>query len=385
MSNAVDAQVSRAHPHALVVGGFRNETLRRIQEGAAAASVAVETVDLCEDLPAALGGAAPFAIVLRVDAAGAADACIQVRSSPRFADVPIFGVAPERNDLALTELFGWGGDDLVGVGSPHPIARRLRALKTRAAPVTARSSGPTDQAIVAGSDSAWRSAIGRALYNGGFAVRFASTALGLVEESLGESVRVVVASEDLAPDGAVRALTESRVRGGKTAWVLVVAPKRMADAIDSVDAFDRVSVVDSFAPPENTLFTINELLAPRGVDNRSSPRLLYGTSVAFRIAGRAEDDIGFSYNVSADGVFVRTLDPLEPSQEVWLEMWPPRCERRVRLEGTVAWRRAFGPNGGATVPAGFGLRITGGLPGDVERWRSGCKLFEDSLHHRHLD
>jgi Tfp pilus assembly protein PilZ len=140
-----------------------------------------------------------------------------------------------------------------------------------------------------------------------------------------------------------------------------------------------VSVADGYAPPENVLFIVNELLAPRNVDQRASPRLLYGTTVAFRPAGREEDEIGFSYNVSAGGVFVRTLAPPDFGQEVWLEMWPPRSERRVRLEGVVAWRRAFGRGAGATVPPGFGVKLTDGLGQDMGRWRSGCEVFAEGL------
>jgi Tfp pilus assembly protein PilZ len=107
--------------------------------------------------------------------------------------------------------------------------------------------------------------------------------------------------------------------------------------------------------------------------------VLYGTAVAFRAAGREQDEIGFSYNVSAGGVYVRTLAPLDAGQELWLEMWPPRSERRVRLAGTVAWKRPFGPSEGATVPAGFGVKITEGLAGDLERWRGGYETFIETI------
>jgi hypothetical protein len=102
---------------------------------------------------------------------------------------------------------------------------------------------------------------------------------------------------------------------------------------------------------------------------------LFGTAVAFRVAGGAEDDLGFTYNVSSGGVFVRTLAPLDSGQEGWLELWPPRSERAVRLAGRVAWRRAFGPNESATVPPGFGIQLMGGLTGDLERWERGCREF----------
>jgi Tfp pilus assembly protein PilZ len=334
-------------------------------------------VGRCEEIPAVLADAQPLAILIRMDASGAAQACAHVRSHARLARVPIFGVAAELTGLAFTEIFVWGGDDLVSVASPHPIVRRLRMLRAQTEPARADAQPP--HAIVAGSDPTWRTVMGRALYNGGFAVRFAASADGLMEECLAEGVRVVVAADDFGPGGGAAALATARSRGSKAAWILVAPPKRMAAAHAAVGAAGSASAMDGFAPPENVLFVVNELLASRGVDKRASPRLLYGTTVAFRAAGRDEDEIGFSYNVSGGGAFVRTLALPEPGQEVWLEMWPPRSERRVRLAGKVAWRRPFGPVGGATVPAGFGLQVTDGLAGDLERWRTGCEAFAESL------
>jgi len=375
-----------------VVGPFREDTGRRIHDAAGSMGVPVATVGRCEELADALSDVTPLAIVLRMDAHGAEQACAHVRSQARFAQIAVFGVAPELNDLAFTELFVWGGDDLVGVSTPDPITRRLRVLRpppTTTRPVmqaisaaqiaaAAAAVAAPKHAIVAGPVATWRSVMGRALYNGGFTVRFAASPEGLAEECLAEGVRVVVTSDDWEGGGA-NALANARARGSKAAWVIVAPPKRLGEAHGAVGKLGPAAAMDGFAPPENILFVVNELLASRGVDKRANPRLLYGTSIAFRLAGRGEDEIGFSYNVSAGGAFVRTLAPPDPGQEVWLEMWPPRSERRVRLAGRVAWRRAFGPVGGATVPPGFGVEILDGLAGDLDRWRTGCNAFAESM------
>jgi Tfp pilus assembly protein PilZ len=330
---------------------------------------------------AALEDAHPLAIVVRIDAPGAGEACVQVRQQARLAQVPIFGVAPDRNDLAFTELFTWGGDDLVAL-STDSVLRRLRGVRPPAPQSPGASSAeatPQPVAIVAGADATWRTVMGRALYNGGFAVRFAASADGLGDECMREGVRAVVAADDLPPDGGLAALQASRARAPALAWVLVAPPKRMASLHAPVLAAGRASVIDGFAAPENALFVVNELLAARGIDKRATARLLYGTAVEFRAAGRDEDEVGFAYNVSAGGLYVRTLAPLDAGQEVWLELWPPRSERRVRLSGRVAWKRAFGSTGGATVPAGFGVQLSDGLAGDLERWQAGYRAFVESL------
>jgi Tfp pilus assembly protein PilZ len=390
----------------LVVGAFQDDATSRIREAATDVSVPTATVGQCDKLPSALEAVDPAAILLRMESPGAGDACAHVRAHARFAQVPIFGVTGDRTDIAFPEIFGWGGDDLVSVTSSQPLVRRLRALVPAPMSSVPRPSGmmqavtavaalaagtgsttPASQtsqgtAVVAGPERAWRTVMGRALYNGGFAVRFAATGGELVSECLAEGLRIVIASDDLidaAEGGVGPALLDARGRGSNAAWVLVAPPKRMATMAAIAVKAGRAGVLDGFAPPENVLFVANEILSARGVDKRGSARMLYGASVAFRAAGRDEDEIGFSYNISATGVYVRTLAPLEPAAEVWLEMWPPRSERRVRLGGTVAWRRPFGPRGGATVPAGFGVQIKDGLSGDLDRWRAGYEMFAASL------
>jgi CheY-like chemotaxis protein len=361
----------------ILVGTFRQEAVQSVMDAALSVGVATAFVARCDDMPETLAQTPePLAILLQINAEGAAQACAHIRGQPRLAQLPILGVAAQRDDLAFTELFSWGGDDLLALDSPTSLVRRLRPLASR--PHGGREP-KRECALVAGSDARWRSVIGRALYHGGFSVRFVASSEDLSQECLADAVRVVVCTDDFGPDGALSALTAARGHRSQAPWIVVVPPKRMAAMRASIGSLGPVSVADGFAPPENVLFLTNELRSQRGVDQRATPRVLYGTTIAFGAAGREQDEIGFSYNVSAGGVYVRTLAPLDAGQELWLEMWSPRSQRRVRLAGTVAWRRPFGPTEGATVPAGFGVKITDGLAGDLERWRDGYGTFADSI------
>jgi ActR/RegA family two-component response regulator len=363
----------------LVLIGMKDAGRRRVADEATALGIATLVIDDCASLSSQLDDVEPLAIALQLDAAGAGHACAFLRSQSRFGQLAIFGVAPVVSDLSFTEAFVWGVDDVVTAGTPDAMSRRLRALLAPGAARGGQRSSEKLQSVVAGADATWRTVMGRSLYNGGFSVRFAVNADSLVKECFSDSVAVAVVADDLAPGGSIEALSEVRLRGSKTACVLVAPRKRMATATSALRSLGRAAVADGFAPPENVLFLVNELLAPRGVDKRASARLLYGTTVAFRCAGRVADEVGFSYNVSAGGLYIRTLAPLEPGQEAWLELWTPRSERRVRLAGTVAWRRSFGNVGTATVPAGFGVCLTDGLAGDLERWRAGYDAFATSL------
>lgn len=228
--------------------------------------------------------------------------------------------------------------------------------------------------LVAEADRNRRILIGRVLRNAGYAVTFAAEREDLFNYAASKPLDVIVASTALVD--APRELVETaRAAGSQALFVVTCPPRDLKKCKATLEDLGGVTTTDAFAPAENVLFASNELGRPRGIDQRASPRILYGTSVAFRGVGRDTDDHGFTYNVSEGGLYVRTLAP--PDDElVWLELCPPRSDRRVRLVGRVAWRRSLANGQYATVPPGFGIEIVDGARMDIEAWRAGCHAFQ---------
>src|SRR5690606_9878955 len=110
------------------------------------------------------------------------------------------------------------------------------------------------------------------------------------------------------------------------AWIVNTPPKEMVALRGRVDALGDHGVVvhDGFACPSTLLFVANELLNRPAVEGRKSERLLYGTTVRFRSAGRGNTDVGYIYNISGGGMYIRTLAPPTRWEELWLEFTPPR-------------------------------------------------------------
>jgi len=364
--------MSKTQRSVVVLGELESVPLSAARE--AGSAVGADVTLHPGDAASTLGGD-PIAVLVPMQGGDAFQRCEQVRSDRRFAAVPLIVIGDSRNSLSFGELFQSGGDDIVLPGDGPSLARRLRAICAPASPRAGVARTGDGYAVVAGPPSKWQTIVARALSNAGVPTRFVSSAAEALAASPG--ARAVVASEDLGPSGAHVALAEARAAGSDTPWVIVAEPRRVPEIVAAVQSFTRVAVVDSFAPPENALFVANDLATSSAADNRAAPRLLFGASVGFRAAGREDDDdVGFTYNVSDSGLFVRTLAPLAAGDDVWLELSAPRSSRRVRLAGKVAWRRHFGPNESATVPPGFGVHITEGLAGDLERWRGGCALLQ---------
>ena len=260
--------------------------------------------------------------------------------------------------------------------SPESALRSIWSPRLRALSFDGSLAPPSAKggAVVADADRRRRVLYARVLRNAGYDVRFALTADEAIEACRNESTKIIIADSDLG-SGGVEVAQRLRAEGLELPVVIPAPPKKAGIYQTAILGLEKVAVTDGFAPPENLLFVANELARGNATDGRSSARLLYGTVVAFRPAGRREDVYGCTYNISAGGLYVRTLAPLEGKQEVWIELRPPRCDRFVRLEGEVIWRRRFGPIESATVPPGFGIRLTDGSKGDLARYEAGYRAF----------
>ncbi|MBK6697911.1 MAG: hypothetical protein IPG50_37840 [Myxococcales bacterium] len=253
-------------------------------------------------------GREPLAVFVPAGGKLLSDACLALRAHARFAQVPAFGIAANPDDLTFVDLFQSGGDDLVPP-LRSSVLRRLRPLLTRAAgePPSRRAA----TVIIAGSDRIWRSVLGRTFWNGGLSVRFADDPAQCVADGGAEGVRLVVVLDEEGRS-TVDYVRKARAAGQTAPWIVVAPPRRLREVSAELRGIEKAAVTDAFAPPENVLFLANELGRPRGEDARASARLLFGTRVSFRVAGRETDEVGFTYNMSAGGLYVRTAAPVDP-------------------------------------------------------------------------
>ncbi len=313
------------------------------------------------------------AMAMLLDTEASESLAVQTRSSARHARLPMIALAREMGDLCFSNAFSWGADDVLPLCVTRPLLTRLRSLPREVATLPASGRGT---ALVAESDKARRTVVGRVLRNAGYSVMFAVTKDDAARFAVQEDIALAVLNAELADDYSAT-IEAARNVGSKANFIVCANPRDLKAIRAELDGALGVGVIDAFAPPENVLFASNELKGG-SVNNRRSPRILYGTTVAFRGAGREKDDFGFCYNVSEGGLYVRTLAAPE-DDEVWVEMCPPRSERRVRLVGKVAWRRRFNHNEFATVPPGFGLSIVDGAKGDLQAWNDAYTAICEAL------
>ncbi|MCA9639932.1 MAG: hypothetical protein H6718_32045 [Polyangiaceae bacterium] len=358
----------------LAVGSFSQRERTRL---AVIAQESALELTLCADPTEAAARAAestPHSVLVDATLPGCEAFCCDMRAQSQLAQVPLLALAPDLDDLTFASAFSWGGDDAVSLRHPRALIERLRKLPKEEQLVPSARRG---RALVCEAEHSRRVALASVLRNAGYQVTFAVANEDTTRFARSTDFALVVLNVELEPHPRAL-LEEARENGSEALWILTTAPKHLAELREQLVGSQQATVCDGYAPPENVLFLANELGRTQGVDHRASARLLYGTRVDFRPAGLDQDDQGYTYNVSVGGLYVRTLNP-PAEQVVWLELTPPRSDRRVRLEAHVAWRREWGPNSTATVPPGFGAQITDGTSRDIEAWKEGYRAFARAL------
>jgi len=359
------------HRQLLALGSFSNLERNRVSAIGQESAFDVHFESDPRDASSWLDNHDTQALLLDGESIEAEHFAIERRAELKHATLPLLSLSKSINDLCFIEAFSWGVDDVVTRNEADPLRARLRHLPKGPVSIFEVSRGSV---LVAEADRARRLLVGRVLRNAGYDVTFAVESTDLTDFAQSKKFQVIVASTALSD--SPRELVEGlRAKGYQSLFVLTCPPREIKKYKAALDGFDGATTTDAFAPAENVLFVSNELGRPRGTDLRASARVLYGTAVGFRGMGRDTDDYGFTYNVSEGGLYVRTLAP--PDEElVWLELCPPRADRRVRLVGKVAWRRGLTKGQYATVPPGFGVEIVDGARMDIECWREGCRAYE---------
>ena len=316
----------------------------------------------------------PLAVLVPHESDLAREIALRVRAQSRHALTPIVSLAKDVGDLTFAEAFGWGADDVVRASHLDQLTRRLRAL-----PRAGMDSPPSarGRALVADSDNVRRLVIGRVLRNAGYLVDFALNETDTCNVAQDGHPELVVINQDLTRHPS--ALVETaRGSGVGATWFFTCPPRDLAALRTRLASVPGARVIDGYAPPENILFLANEVRAGFTHNQRATPRLLFGTSVRYRPAGASEDDIGYTYNLSVGGMYVRSLAPVE-GKKVWVELQPPRSNRHVRLVGEIVWQRPMRLDQHATTPPGFAIKLTDGAQDDMDAWREGYEAFRADM------
>jgi DNA-binding response OmpR family regulator len=303
------------------------------------------------------------ALILDMTTPGAAMVSLKARGKLVRTRIPVIALVEEEDEVSFARAYRAGADEVLVAARSAALTTRLRSLPKGGIPQPGTSRG---DAVVADADRARAEVLERVLRDAGFRVELAVDGFAARLQVGRPALKVAVLDASL--DDAPALITQARSRGARCAWIVRGRPDGLEALRNELAKLDRVSVVNAYGPPDDVLFEANRMLEPRESDGRADQRQLYGTIVRLTWDGQREVDIGYTYNVSSVGLFIRTL-AAPASSTVGLELLPPGMETLVKLKAEVIWRREFGTTRREPVPAGFGVKVTGG---DVDVWGRAC-------------
>ena len=85
---------------------------------------------------------------------------------------------------------------------------------------------------------------------------------------------------------------------------------------------------------------------------------IFHTIVQFRLYGVDEWLLGFSFDLSETGVYVRTLTPLPSSKPVEVSFQLAEGTEALTARGLVVWSNPFGPRTVFSYPYGMGITFS---------------------------
>lgn len=339
----------------LVLGPLAAPWQQNLAAAAAASSLALQLASAWEDVtaeqlpalcaivlagPATPSGLAPETQLLAET----------LRREERLERVALFAIAGRLATSDYVAALTSGIDELLIESSDvSSLALRLRAA--REAAVGSPASLRRGLAWAVGPTGVRTAARARALRAAGF-----RAALGPDPASapwLREPRLALVVWETQDVSAALQAVQVARRAGALCRFVLCVPDDSATDVALECEKLDGVRALPEAAPPDSVVFLVNEMAESSLRNQRAARRRLASTLVHFKSEGRAE--VGLSYNVSAGGLYVRTLAPPSSGKvELSVEVGSGPAARVV---GEVAWSRALSYDGTATAPPGFGVRI----------------------------
>jgi len=374
------AKLASCVAEVVYVARFSEEDRHRFAAASGRANVRavfLETSEACHDLLQE-EGVVPVCMFVDPSVAGTESLIAWVRGNPRWMGLSIIGIVPHPSEGAYARAHAIGVDDVVLRTDEGGATRRLAALGTesRAAPLPP-SRG---RAWIGHPNQLRRRLVGRVLRQAGYEVFFAGGRLELMDALMCEpEAELVVLAEELFEDDEHRLIDNVRQMVGKPDLPAVVL-RAPVPTDHTGRTIGRVAVLADETAADNLLFVVNEVCAkPRG-ELRASQRLLFSTLCAFRRAHEVSPEFGLTYNVSREGLYVRTVDPPPRGTNVWLELRPPGATAIVHLRAEVMWARTAKPGSpGAMAPSGFGVRILEEEcpPTDLERYRLSYNTFRD--------
>ena len=302
-----------------------------------------------------------------------ADELVQkIRAKEQIATSPLVVVVPAVQRGAFYRALAWGADEVVPLRTLSGLGRVLRTFAQDSRP---SYPAKTHGLVVLGAHPSRAATRAHCLRLAGYEVLPARDASSFLAAMAIPEVSLRVLDSSLLPDDAsATQLAADMIAGGTPTLILCESTKaRLVAPLLSEARHARLLPYALLA--DTLLQAVNELTAAPGPDQRASKRVLHHTVASFRQPGEQDRVYGITCDVSAEGMWLRTLQPPPLGAIVQVELRPPAAPSTIEVRGKVARVLGFSdPERHGRAP-GFGVRIQGADQRGWVWWRESYRYL----------
>ncbi len=140
------------------------------------------------------------------------------------------------------------------------------------------------------------------------------------------------------------------------------------------------TTVDGAPQAEDMAFRISEIFQGAASSGGYGKRYLYSGPCSFRSASEPAGTWhhGMMYNVGRQGIYIRTIAPPIPGEEVHINFRLRQDSFLLEFAGPVIWANKWRPASRQVYPAGFGVALRDGTMSHFEALVDFCDLLNES-------
>jgi uncharacterized protein (TIGR02266 family) len=163
----------------------------------------------------------------------------------------------------------------------------------------------------------------------------ASALLAQVRQN-GPGIDLVVLDLRLSPMQGVSLVRALRDIAGFDAPIVVFSGTiASADEVRELSRLGVAGYINEYSAVQHIVPALAPHLFPDQFNRRSTPRVVLGVSVAYRLGNTISAAV--TLNISRDGVAIRTTSPLEPGTSVKVRFRLPGGVREIDTDAQVRW------------------------------------------------
>ncbi|MDP1822797.1 MAG: response regulator [Archangium sp.] len=292
------------------------------------------------------------------------ECCRLVKEHQAWRGVGVIVVTSSESPHEVMRCWRAAADDfLLRPLTTASLAPKLDMLTRAAGPAGAgRRPLAGKSLLLAESSRLYRNQIGANLEQAGMRVLYATEGDEALEVALEHAAELDACLLDTVLPGLDGVTLAAKLRAGplKHKPILLMSGSEAMNpaAQEAAQRLTGSGVLDKRTLPfEAILAKVYSTVQPSLTQLRSAERTPFFSVVDFSVDGR-EWFSGFAYDISAGGIFIRTLTPMQPTAEVHVKVRTAGETASAHSAGVVAWSNPYWPRSSFAAAVGMGVRLT---------------------------